>query len=148
IGGGDWNDGMNRVGVEGKGESIWLGWFLYRCLVDFADLCRRVDKQEDAEQYQQWAADLQMALEAYAWDGDWYLRATYDDGTPLGSHRNEECQIDAIAQSWSVISGAGDPQRAQQAMASVGERLICTEEQLLLLFTPPFDKTPKDPGYI
>jgi cyclic beta-1,2-glucan synthetase len=148
IGGGDWNDGMNRVGIEGKGESIWLGWFFYRCLNDFADLCQRVDQQDDAARYRGWAAALQSAIETHAWDGDWYLRATYDDGTPLGSRHSDECQIDAIAQSWSVISGGGNPTRAQQAMASVYDRLIRVEDRLSLLFTPPFDQTSKDPGYI
>ncbi|RIK41851.1 MAG: hypothetical protein DCC55_10590 [Chloroflexi bacterium] len=148
IGGGDWNDGMNRVGIHGQGESIWLGWFLHATLTRFAALCEQVGDQRAATRYRQDAEKIRHALEYNGWDGDWYRRAYYDDGTPLGSAENRECRIDAIAQSWAVLSGAGDRRRAQQAMQAVLERLVKREERLLLLFTPPFDKTPKDPGYI
>ena len=124
IGAGDWNDGMNRVGIEGKGESVWLGWFLRATVHDFAALCDGLGQAEDASLYRQQADELDQALATHAWDGAWYRRAWYDDGTPLGSHENQECQIDAIAQSWAVLSGAGEPHRVQQAMRSVLERLV------------------------
>jgi cyclic beta-1,2-glucan synthetase len=148
MGGGDWNDGMNRVGIEGRGESIWLGWFLYDTFQRFANLCEQRGNAEQAAWCRNKAADLQSALEMNAWDGDWYLRAYYDDGTPLGSAASRECQIDSIAQSWAVLSGAGNPGRAPFAMQAVSERLIRREDGMILLFTPPFDKTPRDPGYI
>ncbi|MBE7556011.1 MAG: cellobiose phosphorylase [Anaerolineales bacterium] len=148
MGSGDWNDGMNRVGSEGQGESVWLGWFLDATLMAFADLCDRTGEAAQASAYRQRAKELRQAMEANAWDGAWYRRATYDDGTPLGSARNRECQIDAIAQSWAVLSQAADPPRAKKAMAAVLERLVRWDERLILLFTPPFDKTPRDPGYI
>jgi cyclic beta-1,2-glucan synthetase len=148
MGAGDWNDGMNRVGIEGKGESVWLGWFLHTTLTQFAGLCERIDQPDQAAAYRRRAEALREAIEAGAWDGAWYRRAYYDDGTPLGSTQNKECQIDAIAQSWAVISGAADPDRARQAMTAVLERLVKWDERLILLFTPPFDKTPRDPGYI
>jgi len=148
MGAGDWNDGMNRVGIEGKGESIWLGWFLHATATNFADLCAQIGKADDAEHYRSQAEAIRQAVETEGWDGAWYRRAYYDDGTPLGSAQNRECQIDAIAQSWAVLSGAADPQRARQAMQAVAERLIRPEDRLLLLFTPPFDKTQHDPGYI
>jgi cyclic beta-1,2-glucan synthetase len=148
IGTGDWNDGMNRVGVEGRGESIWLGWFLYATLTNFAGICEMMDDGEQAALYRQQASDLLQALEANGWDGNWYLRAYYDDGTPLGSANNHECQIDSIAQSWAVLSGMGDPARVAKAMDAVVERLVQPDDRLVLLFTPPFDTTPHDPGYI
>jgi cyclic beta-1,2-glucan synthetase len=148
MGAGDWNDGMNRVGIEGQGESIWLGWFLYETLTAFANLCEQRCQKNLAAQYREQAQAYQQALAEHGWDGSWYLRAYYDDGTPLGSSQNEECQIDAIAQSWAVLSGGGSPERTQMAMQSVREKLIRQEDRLLLLFTPPFDQTGKDPGYI
>ncbi len=148
MGGGDWNDGMNRVGSEGRGESTWLGWFLYSTLNRFADLCERRGQDEPAAGYRQRASDLAQAIEHSAWDGEWYLRAFYDDGSLLGSSENQECQIDSISQSWAVLSGGGDPQRAEQAMQSVSEHLVRRSQQLVLLLTPPFDKTLRDPGYI
>ncbi len=148
IGTGDWNDGMNRVGREGRGESVWLGWFLYSSLVSFAAVCERQKNGELAAFYRQQAQELRRALEEHAWDGAWFLRAFYDDGAPLGSSENRECRIDSIAQSWAVLSGAGDPQRAARAMQSVSEQLVRPEENLFLLFTPPFDQTARDPGYI
>lgn len=148
MGSGDWNDGMNRVGVEGHGESIWLAWFLIETLQRFASLCDKRGDLELAAWYRQQAADLKGTLEKVAWDGDWYLRAFYDDGTPLGSFQNRECQIDSIAQSWAVLSGAGDDERSARAMDSVSERLVRWDDRLILLFTPPFDKTSRDPGYV
>lgn len=148
MGAGDWNDGMNRVGIEGSGESVWLGWFLYATMKDFLPLCENMEDTSRVAQNRRQMTALKNALQEHAWDGDWYLRAFYDDGAPLGSAANLECQIDSIAQSWAVLSSAGDPQRARQAMAAVGEKLVCEDEQLLLLFRPPFDKTDKDPGYI
>ncbi|MEO8392103.1 MAG: hypothetical protein ABI700_03840, partial [Chloroflexota bacterium] len=148
MGTGDWNDGMNRVGIQGRGESVWLGWFLYRVLKDFAPLCQQQADSGQASTYDQQAERLKMALETTGWDGEWYRRAYYDDGTPLGSAQNLECQIDSIAQSWAVHSKAGDLVHSLKAMSAVADRLVRPEEQLLLLFTPPFDKTANDPGYI
>ncbi len=148
IGCGDWNDGMNRVGSSGRGESIWLGWFLCATLIRFARLCEYKNERAQATAYQQRAAILGRALETYGWDGAWYRRAYYDDGTPLGSAENHDCQIDSIAQSWAILSGVCDPDRAVRAMESVAERLIQPRDQLLLLLTPPFDQTLRDPGYI
>lgn len=148
MGGGDWNDGMNRVGIEGAGESVWLGWFLITTLERFADICDRRRDHEQANLYRQWAMEVKQAIEEHAWDGGWYRRAYYDDGTPLGSIQNRECRIDSIAQSWAVISRAGDPERTKKAMQSVRERLVRWKDRLILLFTPPFDQTTRDPGYI
>ena len=148
LGSGDWNDGMNRVGIEGRGESVWLGWFLYASLRRFAAMSERMDDGEAASRYRQRADELRAALAESAWDGAWYRRAYYDDGAPLGSAQNRECQIDSIAQSWSVLSEAGREDRAREAMEALYERLVRPEERLLLLFAPPFDKTPRDPGYI
>ena len=146
MGSGDWNDGMNRVGVEGLGESIWLGWFLHATLTRFAHLATLM-KDDPAPLLEQ-ALDLSKALNAYAWDGDWYLRAFYDDGSKLGSHENNECQIDSIAQSWAVLSGTAYPAHMAQAMPSVRHWLDNPEQPIILLSTPPFDKTEHDPGYI
>jgi len=148
IGTGDWNDGMNRVGELGKGESVWLGWFLHATLAAFAPLAETRDEHARAAHWRAHAAALQNALEQNGWDGDWYRRGYFDDGTPLGSSTSGECRIDSIAQSWSVISGAADPARAARAMAAVDEQLINHGDRLALLFTPPFDRTPLDPGYI
>ena len=148
IGSHDWNDGLNRVGLQGKGESVWLGWFLYATLQRFADLCERRGEMALAARYREQVQQLSAALDAHAWDGRWYLRAWYDDGVPLGSAQSASCQIDAIAQSWAVLSGAADPQRAEQAMESVLEHLVRDDEGIILLFTPPFDDTRRDPGYI
>jgi cyclic beta-1,2-glucan synthetase len=146
MGSGDWNDGMNRVGAKGRGESIWLGWFLVATLKRFAILTQFM--KDDPEPYNLQAKRLSQALETHAWDGNWYLRAFYDDGSPLGSSINEECRIDSTAQSWAVLSGAANPVRAQQAMESVNDRLIKQIDQLILILAPPFDKTLYDPGYI
>ncbi|MGB8144495.1 MAG: hypothetical protein WCF05_04865, partial [Chromatiaceae bacterium] len=148
IGGGDWNDGMNRVGHLGQGESVWLAWFLIRTLSDFAPLAAAQGDGARASGWLAHAAALKVAVEAEGWDGAWYRRAYFDDGSPLGSAINAECRIDAIAQSWALISGAGDLERARRAMHSVHEYLIRHGDDLVLLFTPPFDQTPLDPGYI
>ena len=148
IGTGDWNDGLNRVGREGRGESVWLGWFLDANLRRFADIADRMDRSPLAVAWRNAAAELRDSLEAEAWDGDWYRRAFFDDGTPLGSTDSPECRIDSIAQSWSVIHGGAREPRARRAMASVEEYLVHPGDGLVLLFTPPFDKWDVDPGYI
>ncbi len=148
MGSGDWNDGMNRVGIHGQGESIWLGWFLNSTLHHFSALCDEIGQDKDAERYREQAHALQEALESHGWDGQWYRRAYYDDGTPLGSAENRECRIDSITQSWGVLSGAARSDRARQAMDAVLDQLVKWDDRLILLFTPPFDKTPHDPGYI
>jgi cyclic beta-1,2-glucan synthetase len=146
MGTGDWNDGMSRIGEAGRGESVWLGWFLHAALLAFAPLAEaRNDKR--AAVWRAHAAALQPALEA-AWDGEWYLRAYYDDGTPLGSRDDAECRIDSIAQSWAVLSGVAPPERAVQAMAALNRELVRADDGLMLVLTPPFDRTPHDPGYI
>ncbi|MCL7454492.1 MAG: hypothetical protein M8467_15750 [Anaerolineae bacterium] len=148
MGAGDWNDGMNRVGIQGQGESVWLGWFLYAVLDAFAPLAEQMDDVEYAALCRERMATLQVALEEHAWDGDWYRRAYYDDGAPLGSAENLECRIDSIAQSWAVLSGAGADERTARAMDSLEKLLVRPAERLLLLFTPPFNRTARDPGYI
>jgi len=148
IGSGDWNDGMNRVGREGKGESVWLAWFLHANLTAWAVLAESRGELERARTWRRHAADLKTNLETYGWDGAWYKRAFYDDGSPLGSSANDECRIDSIAQSWAVISGAGDPVRAVQAMNALETQLVRRDDKLILLFTPPFEHTQRDPGYI
>jgi cyclic beta-1,2-glucan synthetase len=148
MGGGDWNDGMNRVGVEGRGESVWLGWFLCATLTSFAPLCEKMGDEERAERYRRLAQDLAESVDEHAWDGEWYLRGFFDDGTPLGSSDSPECQIASLAQSWSVLCGLGDSARGKRAMQSVGERLLRQEQHLLLLFAPPFDTSELEPGYI
>jgi cyclic beta-1,2-glucan synthetase len=148
IGTGDWNDGMNRVGDQGHGESVWLGWFLHATLWEFARLAEARGEGARADTWRTHVHALKASLEAHAWDGDWYRRAYFDDGTPLGSVANVECRIDSIAQSWGVISGAAAPARAARAMAAVEEYLVRRDQELILLFTPPFDRAPLDPGYI
>jgi cyclic beta-1,2-glucan synthetase len=148
IGTGDWNDGLNRVGEKGGGESVWLAWFLCDVLKRFAAICESSGNPETARRYRLRAKEYADAVEQTAWDGSWYRRAYYDNGSPLGSIRDSECRIDAIAQSWAVLSGAGDLQRSQQAMQAVLDRLVRPQDRLSLLFTPPFDKTTRDPGYI
>ena len=148
IGAGDWNDGMDRVGEGGKGESVWLGWFLYSALTSFAMIADRRGADDHSEEWRQHAEALRKALEAQAWDGDWYRRAFFDDGTPLGSVANSDCRIDSIAQSWAVISRAADPVRAARAMAAVDKYLVQRDQKLSLLFTPPFENPSRDPGYI
>lgn len=148
IGTGDWNDGMNAVGAGGKGESVWLGWFLHAALMAFASLAEQRDQVPHAAKWRQHAELLREWAERQAWDGDWYRRAFFDDGSPLGSVANAECRIDSVAQSWAVISGAGDPARSVRAMAAVDKYLVQRDAKLSLLFTPPFNNPAHDPGYI
>jgi cyclic beta-1,2-glucan synthetase len=148
IGTGDWNDGLNRVGVGGKGESIWLGWFLHATLSAFAPLADRRGEEPRGASWRQHAAGLGQSLERDGWDGGWYLRAFFDDGTPLGGSASAECRIDSIAQSWGVLSGAAERGRAAMAMAEVDKQLVRRDEGLALIFTPPFDHAPLDAGYI
>lgn len=147
MGGGDWNDGMNTVGATGKGESVWLAWFQVFVLTRFAELAEQRGETDYARTCRERVTRLREALETHAWDGQWYLRAFFDDGTPLGSKVNDECRIDSIAQSWAVIAG-GNPERASSAMDAVSHLLIRESERLLLLFDPPFDDGPLRPGYI
>jgi len=148
MGSGDWNDGMNRVGHLGKGESVWVGWFLYSILESFAPHCDARQELTRGNRYREHRENLRNALAKNGWDGDWYRRAYFDDGTPLGSVQNDECRIDSIVQSWSVISGAAESYRAVRAMTAVEEYLIRRGDGLVILFTPPFDKGKLDPGYI
>jgi cellobiose phosphorylase len=148
IGSGDWNDGMNLVGAKGRGESVWLGFFLYAVLLPFADLARRHGDAAFADRCLSEAAALRVRIEEAGWDGSWYRRAYFDDGSPLGSSSNPECQIDSVAQSWSVLSGAADPARALAAMNAVDARLVRRNDRLVRLLDPPFDTSPLDPGYI
>jgi cyclic beta-1,2-glucan synthetase len=148
MGSGDWNDGMNLVGEGGKGESVWLGFFLYDVLVRFAEVARSSGDAAFAERCVKESAGLRRNIERHGWDGEWYRRAYFDDGSLLGSASNPECQIDSIAQSWSVLSGAGDAERSRTAMESVDERLVRREHGLIQLLDPPFDKSEMNPGYI
>ncbi|MBA2669051.1 MAG: glycosyl transferase family 36, partial [Gemmatimonadetes bacterium] len=148
IGSGDWNDGMNRVGIEGRGESVWLAWFLTTTLRAFAVHAQARHDDEVAAEFRDRADAYVAAIEAHGWDGEWYRRAYFDDGAPLGSAMSDECQIDSIAQSWSVISDAGRPDRRARAMQSLNSHLIDDEARILKLLTPPFDRTTHDPGYI
>nr|WP_183960731.1 glycoside hydrolase family 94 protein [Chiayiivirga flava] len=148
IGTGDWNDGMNRVGDAGRGESVWLGFFLHHVLLQFEPLARERGDVAFAAYCVDAARRLRDNIEVHAWDGAWYRRAWFDDGTPLGSQQSDECRIDSISQSWSVLSGAADPARANEAMAALDRHLVKREAGLIQLLDPPFDTTPKDPGYI
>lgn len=148
MGGGDWNDGMNEVGIEGSGESVWLAWFLYTLLGDFIPHCRHEGDEEYAKELEQKREVLIQNIEENAWDGEWYLRAFYDDGTKIGSKESDECRIDSISQSWSVISKGARKDRALKAMESAGRYLVREEDYISLLLAPPFDKTSKNPGYI
>ncbi|WP_233171795.1 glycoside hydrolase family 94 protein [Dyella sp. ASV21] len=148
MGCGDWNDGMNRVGEHGRGESIWLGFFLYDVLLQFAPIARMRGDEAFAAHCEAEAEQLKHGLERHGWDGAWYRRAYFDDGTPLGSAGNEECQIDSIAQSWSVLSGAAGDARRRQAMASLNQRLVRRDIGIIQLLDPPFDRSVPDPGYI
>jgi cyclic beta-1,2-glucan synthetase len=147
MGSGDWNDGMNRVGYQGKGESVWMAWFLISVLSEFSGIAEARGDNARVLRWRGHATQLKVAVEAEGWDGAWYRRAFFDDGSPLGSASNVECRIDSIAQSWGVISGAAENERARRAMDSVREYLVRYGD-LILLFTPPFDKTERDPGYI
>jgi cellobiose phosphorylase len=148
MGSGDWNDGMNKVGEHGKGESIWLGFFLCDVLTRFAEVARMRSDFSFTEHCRSEAARVRENLERYGWDGEWYRRAYFDDGSPLGSVSSPECQIDSIAQSWSVLSGAGDGKRSHMAMAAVDKHLVRRSDGLIQLLNPPFDKSNLDPGYI
>jgi cellobiose phosphorylase len=148
IGTGDWNDGMNLVGAGGRGESVWLAWFLIDILRNFAEVIEQFGQDELATRYTTEAERLVTVVEAQAWDGEWYRRAYFDDGTPLGSKNNQEDRIDSLAQSWGVISGAADPERARKALLAVEAFLIREHERMILLLTPPFEHSPRDPGYI
>jgi cyclic beta-1,2-glucan synthetase len=150
MGTGDWNDGMNLVGAGGKGESVWLAFFLHDVLTQFAELARRRGDAALvlAERYTVEAGRIRGNIEEHAWDGQWYRRAYFDDGSPLGSASNPECQIDSLSQSWSILSGAGTRERAVLGMESVNRRLVRRDAGLIQLLDPPFDKSPMNPGYI
>jgi cyclic beta-1,2-glucan synthetase len=148
FGTGDWNDAMNRVGHLGKGESVWLAWFIHTTISAFLTLAEERGKKALVEKWRKYLAQLKAALEKSAWDGAWYRRGYYDDGTPLGSAESDECRIDSLVQSWAVISGAADPSRMRSAMAEVERELIRPNDRVAVLFAPPFDQTPLDPGYI
>jgi cellobiose phosphorylase len=146
--GGDWNDGMNRVGYKGRGESVWLGWFLITTARKFADVADERGDTGSAADLREFAHGIAASIEEHGWDGAWYRRAYFDDGTPLGTRTATEARIDAIAQAWAIISGAGDPARAARALASVEEHLVRWEDGLIALLDPPFDHMAEDPGYI
>lgn len=148
MGTGDWNDGMNRVGREGRGESVWLGFFLHGILDDFIPIVQARGDADRAERYRAYRAGLAQALNEGGWDGGWYRRAYYDNGAPLGSAANDECRIDAIAQAWAVLSGVAPPERAEQALDAMERHLVSEQEGIIRLLTPAFDRTPHDPGYI
>ena len=148
IGTGDWNDGLNRVGEKGKGESVWLAWFLCDVLKRFAHVCEITGDAETARSYRSLAGRYAAAIERSSWDGEWYRRGYYDNGETLGSRDNLECQIDAISQSWSVLSGAGEKKRSKQAMQASLDHLVLSNNRLSMLLNPPFDKSIQDPGYI
>jgi cellobiose phosphorylase len=148
MGTGDWNDGMNRVGRKGRGESVWLGFFIHHILDSFIPLCEQRGDEKRAGEYQEYRLHLGEALNTAGWDGAWYRRAYYDDGTLLGSAQNDECRIDALAQAWAVISNAVPPKRATQSIEALERHLVSEENGLIRLLTPPFDQTPHDPGYI
>ncbi|NLW88414.1 MAG: hypothetical protein GXY43_01650 [Clostridiaceae bacterium] len=148
IGGGDWNDGMNAVGKEGLGESVWLGWFLYHVMDLFIPVCIGRGDQAKTERFRRHMSEIKNALERYAWDGRWYLRAYYDNGRPMGSSHNEECMIDSISQAWAVISKGSDRKRGETALRSAQNLLISRGEGIVRLLTPPFDRGENNPGYI
>jgi cyclic beta-1,2-glucan synthetase len=148
MGGGDWNDGMNRVGHEGRGESVWLAWFLIATLRQFAAVAESRQDEERASRWRSHVGKLVAACEGNGWDGEWYRRAFFDDGTPLGTAQATECRIDSLSQSWAVIAGGGDPARARSAMQAVDQHLVNRNDHIVLLFAPPFDAAPLDPGYI
>jgi N,N'-diacetylchitobiose phosphorylase len=148
IGSGDWNDGMNRVGRLGRGESVWLGFFLHTILERFLPLCTRRGDADRAVRYRSYLNGLTIALDSAGWDGSWYRRAYYDDGTPLGSAESDECRIDALAQAWAVLSGVATPERAASALDAMEHHLVDESAGIIRLLAPPFDRTPHDPGYI
>jgi cellobiose phosphorylase len=139
---------MNRIGSEGRGESVWLAWFLMDVLRSFADLCEQRGDRSASQQYRSQAEAWRVAVEESAWDGQWYLRAYFDNGSPVGSRENSEAKIDSLPQTWALLSGAGDATRSTQAMQSVERHLVDHERNMVLLFSPPFDKSSPHPGYI
>jgi cyclic beta-1,2-glucan synthetase len=148
MGSGDWNDGMNMVGIHGTGESVWLAFFLYDVLMKFVAIAKTRDDDSFVNVYTQKANELRESINQHAWDGNWYLRAFFDDGTPLGSDKSDECQIDSISQSWAMLSGAGEPTRVKSALNSIEKRLVNRQKNIIQLLDPPFDKSEMDPGYI
>ena len=148
FGGGDWNDGMNRVGHDGRGESVWMGFFLVQTISDFVPLCRERGDYSRAARFEEYRERLRVALDDTGWDGEWYRRGYYDNGKPLGSIASDECKIDALAQAWAIISKVASPRRAASALDSLEKHLISDEDRLIRLLTPPFDHTAEDPGYI
>jgi cyclic beta-1,2-glucan synthetase len=148
IGTGDWNDGMNLVGAGGKGESVWLAWFLCDLLQGMATLSGLLHEPEQEQAYKEDRSALMRRVELAGWDGEWYLRGTFDDGSPLGSAANSEAKIDSLPQSWAWLSGAADPERADQALESAWRHLVCQDDGMVLLFAPPFDTSTPSPGYI
>ena len=148
MGCGDWNDGMNLVGEHGKGESVWLAFFLYDVLMQFEPVARGRQDGPFADRCAAEAAKLRQNIEQHAWDGQWYRRAYFDSGEPMGSAASPECKIDSLPQSWSVLSRAGDPSRARQALDALDEHLVKRDLGLIQLFDPPFDKSHQNPGYI
>ena len=148
MGGGDWNDGMNRVGIKGKGESVWLGFFLYTTISQFTKILKKYDPKMDITKYNEFNNKLKDSLNKKTWDGDYYLRAFFDNGDKLGSHENTECKIDLISQSFAIISGVAPKERAESAIRSVEETLVDDKNKIIYLLTPPFEKTLNNPGYI
>ncbi|MEJ2010691.1 MAG: glucoamylase family protein [Anaerolineales bacterium] len=148
IGAGDWNDGLNQVGTAGRGESVWLAWFMVAVLERMADLSERVLNDDSSDEYRKQASDLRTAIDRAAWDGEWYLRAFFDDGTPIGSASSEEARIDSLPQSWAWLAGPGDEKRARTAFDAAWRQLVLKDERLILLFTPPFDQASPSPGYL
>ena len=148
MGGGDWNDGMNRVGIKGKGESVWLGFFLYNCIDSFTKVLKKYDKDFDFEKYSTFNEKLKENLNKKTWDGNYYLRAFFDNGDPLGSHENSECKIDLISQSFSILSGVAPKDRVEKVITSVEEQLVDDKLKIIKLLTPPFYKSLNNPGYI
>jgi cellobiose phosphorylase len=148
IGCGDWNDGMNLVGDKGKGESVWLAFFLYDVLTKFAALAKQRNDSTVVTLCESEALKLRTNIEAHAWDGNWYLRAYFDDGRPLGSAANPECRIDSLPQSWSILSGAGDAERSLKGMTAIDQQLVRRDIGIIELFDPPFDKSDLNPGYV
>jgi cyclic beta-1,2-glucan synthetase len=148
IGCGDWNDGFSAVGIEGRGESVWLGFFIHFVIDKFLPICRERGDNERVTRYAAYRARLEKALNTAGWDGGWYRRAYYDNGEPMGSAESDECQIDALAQAWAVLSGVAPADRARMAMQAVDDRLVCREAGMIRLLAPPFDRTPNEPGYI
>jgi cyclic beta-1,2-glucan synthetase len=148
MGTGDWNDGMNHVGAKGKGESVWLAWFLQSVLTSWAPIAASRGETKRAKDWAEHAVAMTTAIDREAWDGNWYRRAYFDDGTPLGNAGADACEIDSIAQTWAVMSGGGDPARARRAMLSLDDHLVRRADQMILLLEPPFDQTALEPGYI